>query len=111
MAFQTMFVWILQITLWSPVLVSLADSKLLDFSDPGQLTLCIQWNPSKADTNGTNDFIRCSEVSLAQRLVVDHAPHTIAASYDKALLWTTKKTVLMSNLSTDSSYKQEFETY
>ena len=49
-----------------------------------------------------------SEVSLAQGLVVDHAPPTIAASYDKALLWMMKKTVLMS---TDSSYKQEFETY
>ena len=27
--------------------------------------------------------------------MVDHAPSTIAASYDKALLWTTMKTVLM----------------
>ena len=29
----------------------------------------IQWNPSKADTIETNDFDRCSEVSLAQGLV------------------------------------------
>ena len=34
----------------------------------------IQWNPSKADTTGTKYFVRCSEVSLAQGLVVDHAP-------------------------------------
>ena len=63
----------------------------------------IQWNPSKADTLVTKNFVRCSEVSLAQGLVVDHAPLTIAASYDKTLLWTTKKTVLMRDLSTDSS--------
>ena len=55
----------------------------------------IQWNPSKADTMGTKNFVRYSEVSLAQGLVVDHAPITITASYDKALLWTTKKTVLL----------------
>ena len=64
--------------------------------------IIIQWNPSKADTIGTKNFVRCSEVSLAQGLVVDHAPPTIAASYDKALLWTTMKTVLMRDLSTDS---------
>ena len=39
----------------------------------------VQWNPSKTDTIGTNDFVRCSEVSLAQGLVVDHAPPTITA--------------------------------
>ena len=44
----------------------------------------LQWNPSKADTIGTKIFVRCSEVSLAQGLVVDHAPPTIAASYDKS---------------------------
>ena len=43
----------------------------------------LQWNPSKADTIGTKKFVRCSEVSFAQGLVVDHAPPTIAASYDK----------------------------
>ena len=58
--------------------------------------------PSKADTIVTKNFVRCSEVSLAQGLVVDHAPPTIAARYDKALLWTTKKIILMRNLSTDS---------
>ena len=67
------------------------------------LSFLIQWNPSKADTVGTKNFVRCSEVSLAQGLVVDHTPPTIAASYDKALLWTKKKTVLMRDLSTDSS--------
>ena len=30
--------------------------------------------PSKADTTGTKNFVRCSKVSLAQGLVVDHAP-------------------------------------
>ena len=54
------------------------------------LLLLLQWNPSKADTIGTKNFVHCSEVSLAQGLVVDHAPPTIAASYDKALLRTTK---------------------
>ena len=68
----------------------------------GKSTLTVQWNPSKADTIGTKTFVRCSEVSLAQGLVVDHAPPTIAASYDKALLWKTKKTVLMRDLSTES---------
>ena len=63
----------------------------------------IQWNLSKADTSGTKNFVCCSEVSLTQGLVVDHAPPTITTSYDKALLWTTKKTVLMRDLSTDSS--------
>ena len=59
----------------------------------------LQWNPSKVDTIGTKIFVRYSEVSLAQGLVIDRAPPTIAASYDKALLWTTK----MRDLSTDSS--------
>ena len=63
----------------------------------------IQWNPSKVDTIRTKHFVRYSKVSLAQGLVVDHAPPTIAASYDKALLWTMKKTVLMRDLSIDSS--------
>ena len=67
-----------------------------------QHSLHIQWNPSKVDTIGTKNFVRHSEVSLVQGLVVDHAPPTIAASYDKALLWTMKKTVLMRDLSTDS---------
>ena len=62
------------------------------------LIINVQWNPSKVDTIGTKNFVRCSEVSLAQGLVVP----TIAASYDKALLWTTMKTVLMRDLSTDS---------
>ena len=65
--------------------------------------VCVQWNPSKVDTIGTKNFVRCSEVSLAQGLVVDHVPPIIAASYDKALLWTTKMAILMRDLSTDSS--------
>ena len=65
--------------------------------------LKLQWNPSKVDTIGTENFVRCSEVSLALGLVVDHAPPTIIASYDKALLWTMMKIVLMRDLSTDSS--------
>ena len=50
------------------------------------LRIHLQWNPSKADTIGTKYFVRCSEVSLAQGLVVDHAPPTIVVSYDKAIL-------------------------
>ena len=65
--------------------------------------IIIQWNPSKADTIGTKNFVRRSEVSFVQGLVVDHVPPTIAASYDKALLWTMEKTILMRDLSTDSS--------
>ena len=61
--------------------------------------------PSKADTIGTKNFVHCSEVSLAQGLVVDHAPPTIAASYDQALLWKAKKTVQL------TAPKQDFETY
>ena len=67
------------------------------------IIIIIQWNPSKTDTIGTNNFVRCSEVSLAQGLMVDHALPVIAASYDKAQLWMTKKTVLMRGLLTDSS--------
>ena len=44
----------------------------------------VQWNPSKTDSIVTNDFVGCNEVSLAQGLVVDYAPPTIAASCDKA---------------------------
>ena len=35
----------------------------------------LQWNPSKADTIGTKNFVRYCEVSFAQGLVVDHAPY------------------------------------
>ena len=51
---------------------------------------------------GTKDFVHCSEVSLAQGLMVDHTPPTVAVSFDKALLWMMKKTVLIRDLSTDS---------
>ena len=51
--------------------------------------MVVQWNPSKADTIGTKIFVRYSEVSISQGLVVDHTPPTITASYDEALLWTT----------------------
>lgn len=43
--------------------------------------LNIQWNSSKLDTIGAKDFVRCSEASLAQRLVVDHA------SYNRGHFW------------------------
>ena len=36
------------------------------------------------DTIGTKGFVLYSEVSLAQGLVVDHAPPTIVASPDKS---------------------------
>ena len=39
---------------------------------------------------GTKDFVIYSEVSLAQVLVVDHAPPTIVANHDKARLSTMK---------------------
>ena len=67
-----------------------------------QLRKCIQWNPSKTDTIGTNDCVRYSKGVLSSGLVVDHAPPIIAANYDKARLWTTKKTVLMRVLLTES---------
>ena len=44
--------WISQRTLCSLVLESFADSKLLDFSDPGQLTFCIN------RTLGVSRYIR-----------------------------------------------------
>ena len=70
-----------------PVWTFFCVSKLFQFmSSAGK----IQWNPSKTDTIGTNNFVRCSKVSLARGLVVDHAPPTIAASYDKARLWMMK---------------------
>ena len=40
----------------------------------------IQWSPSITDTTGTKDFVLYSEVSFAQRVIVDHAPLTIVAS-------------------------------
>ena len=83
---------------WYRVL-SIAFKKLVLY----EICLAIQWNPSKMDTIGTKNFVRCSEVSLVQGLVGDHALPTIVAGYDKVLLWTTKKTILMRDLSTDSS--------
>ena len=77
---------------------------MIDLPILRQLGFPIQWNPSKTDTIGTNDFVCHSEVSLAQGVVIDHARPTITASYDKAWLWTMKKTVLMRGLLTDSSY-------
>ena len=40
--------------------------------------------------------------------MVDHTLSITATSYDKALLWMTKKTVLMIDL---TAPKQEFEIY
>ena len=83
---------------------AMQSTKLIDESHflPIFIAVVLQWNPSKTDTIGTNDFVHCSEVSLAKGLVIDHAPPTIAANYDKARLWTTKKTALMRGLPTDS---------
>ena len=42
----------------------------------------IQWSPSITDTTGTKDFVLyINKVSLAQGVIVDHAPRTIVASY------------------------------
>ena len=57
----------------------------------------LKWTPL-----GPTIVSAIARVSLAQGLVVDHAPPIIAANYDKARLWTTKKTALMRVLSTDS---------
>ena len=55
--------------------------------------LILQWSPSKIDTIGTKGFVLYSEGSLAQGLVVDHAPPTIVANHDEAKLLTMKKTI------------------
>ena len=47
--------------------------------------------PLKQTPLGPKICLLNSEVFLAQGLVVDHAPPTIAASCDKALLWMTKR--------------------
>ena len=73
--------------------------------------LYTQWNPSKADTIETKNFVCCREMSLAQGLVVDNAPPTIAASYDKALLWTTKKRPYWWEICQLTAFKLEFEIY
>ena len=61
--------------------------------------------PLKRTPLGPKILSTVARYLLAQGLVVDHAPPTIVASHDKALLWTTKKTVLISmrDLSTASS--------
>ena len=61
----------------------------------------IQWNPLKRTPLGPMILSTVAR-SLAQGLVVDLAHPIVAASYDKALLWTMKN-VLMRRLSTDSS--------
>ena len=50
--------------------------------------------PLKRTPLGPKILSAIARVSLAQGLVVDHAPPTIAASYDKVLQWTTKKIML-----------------
>ena len=68
-----------------------------------QFTLILySGTPLKRTPLGPTILSAVARVSLAQGLVVDHAPPIIAANYDKARLWTTKKTVLMRVLSTDS---------
>ena len=64
---------------------------MIDLPTLRQLSFPIQWNPSKTDTIGTNDFVCHIEVSLAQGVVIDHARPTITATYDKAWLWTMKR--------------------
>ena len=49
----------------------------------------IQWNSSKADTTGTKNFVRCSEVSLAQELVVDHGPGPLLQLRPAMIKYTT----------------------
>ena len=72
--------------------------------------VCLKEAETIDQGDNINDFIHCSELSLAQGLVVDHAPPTIMASYDKALLWTTKNTVFI-EICQLTAPKQEFETY
>ena len=67
-----------------------------------QMLFHIQWSPSITDTTGTKDFVLYSEVSLAQGMIVDHAPLTIVASYAGARLWTMKSVVLMKDILTFS---------
>ena len=57
----------------------------------------IQWNPSKADTIGTDSLVPYtnSEVSLAQGLVAGHTP---VSNYDGARPWTMKLTILIRDL-------------
>ena len=40
----------------------------------------LQWNTSKTGTTGTKNFVCCSEVSVAQRLVTDNTPHLTVAN-------------------------------
>ena len=65
--------------------------------------LIVKWNCSKIDTIGTKDFVLYIEMSLAQGLVVDHAPPTVMANHDKAGLSTIKKTILIRDSSISSS--------
>ena len=60
-----------------------------------ELSKCIQWNPSTTDTNGTKNFVLYSKVLFAQRVIVDHAPHTVVACDAGARLWTMKSVVLI----------------
>ena len=62
------------------------------------------------DTIGTNNFVHCSEVSLAQGLVVNHAPPTIMAKYDKVLLHVDNEKHRL-EICQLTAPKQEFETY
>ena len=63
-----------------------AGSQPLQLGWETMLQLVVQWSPSITDTTGTKDFFLFSEVSLAQRVIIDHAPLTIVASYPGARL-------------------------
>ena len=58
----------------------------------------VQWSPSITDATGTKNFVRYSEVSFAQGVIVDHTPLTVVASYAGARLWTMKPVVMMKDL-------------
>ena len=54
------------------------------------LTLHYSGTPLKWTPLGPTIVSAIARVSLAQGLVVDHAPPIIVANYNKARLWTTK---------------------
>ena len=56
------------------------------------------------------DFVRYSEVSFVQGVIVDHAPLTIVASYAGERLWTMKSVVLIKDLYLYLALRQESRT-
>ena len=70
----------------------------------------IQWNPSKTDTTRTQDFVLFSEVSLAQGLIVDHAPLPVVANSNAARLRAMKPTSSIRTL-LNFSFRQKSRTH